>query len=64
MLYNITTFKNVFPHQMAKFNNANPQLLLQECMLAHAFALVNSPVLAIWDLRVTEYGQATNGHFT
>ena len=23
MMYNITTFKNVFQYQMAKFNNAN-----------------------------------------
>ena len=27
-MYNITTFKNVFQYQTAKFNNAKPQLLL------------------------------------
>ena len=28
MMYNITTFKNVFQYQVAKFNNAKPQLVL------------------------------------
>ena len=28
MMYNITTFKDVFQYQMAKFNNEKPQLLL------------------------------------
>ena len=27
MMYNITTFKNVFQYQMANFNNVKPQLL-------------------------------------
>ena len=30
MIYNKTTFKNVFQHQMAKFNNAKPQLLMHQ----------------------------------
>ena len=30
MIYNITTFKNVFQYQMAKFNNAKQQLLLHQ----------------------------------
>ena len=30
MMYNITTFKNVFQYQMAKFNNANLYLLLHQ----------------------------------
>ena len=29
-MYNITTFKNVFHYQMAKFNKAKPQLLLHQ----------------------------------
>ena len=29
-MYNITIFKNVFQYQMAKFNNAKPQLLLHQ----------------------------------
>ena len=28
MMYNITTLKKVFQYQMAKFNDAKPQLLL------------------------------------
>ena len=28
MVYNVTTFNNVFQYQMAKFNNVKPQLLL------------------------------------
>ena len=30
MMYNISTFKNVFQHQMANVNTAKPQLLLQQ----------------------------------
>ena len=30
MMYNITTFKNVFKHQTTKFNNAKLQLLLHQ----------------------------------
>ena len=30
MMYNITTFKNVFKYQMTKFNNAKLQLLLHQ----------------------------------
>ena len=30
MMYNITTFKNVFKYQMTKFNNAKLQLLLRQ----------------------------------
>ena len=29
-MYNVTTLKNVFQYQMAKFNNAKPQLLLHQ----------------------------------
>ena len=30
MMYNISTFKNVFQYQTAKFNNAKRQLLLHQ----------------------------------
>ena len=30
MMYNITTFKNVFQYQRAKFNNVKLQLLLHQ----------------------------------
>ena len=30
MMYNISTFKNVFQYQTAKFNNAKLQLLLHQ----------------------------------
>ena len=30
MIYNITTFNNVFQSQTAKFNNAKPSLLLHQ----------------------------------
>ena len=30
MIHNISTFKNVFQYQTAKFKNANPQLLLHQ----------------------------------
>lgn len=30
MMYNITTFKSVFQHQMAKFRNAKPKLHLHQ----------------------------------
>ena len=30
MIYNVTTFKNAFQYQTAKFNNAKPQLLLHQ----------------------------------
>ena len=30
MMYNITTFKNVFQYQTTNFNNSKPQLLLNQ----------------------------------
>ena len=30
MMYNITTFNNVFQYQMAEFNSVKPQLLLHQ----------------------------------
>ena len=30
MMYNITTFKNVFQYQTAKFSSVKPQVLLQQ----------------------------------
>ena len=35
MVYNITTFKNIFQYQTAKFNNAKPQLLLHQPTSLH-----------------------------
>jgi len=38
MIYNITTFKNAFQYQTAKFNNAKPQLLLHQTnKISHEF---------------------------
>ena len=30
IMYNITTFKNVFQYQIAEFNSAKPKLLLHQ----------------------------------
>ena len=38
MIYNVTTFKNAFQYQTAKFNNAKPQLLLHQTnKISHEF---------------------------
>ena len=38
MIYNVTTFKNAFQNQTAKFNNAKPQLLLHQTnKISHEF---------------------------
>ena len=37
MMCNITTFKNVFQHTKAKFNNAKPQLFLHQTNRIYLF---------------------------